>query len=96
MIGRFPGQESRLSLVWAVPELQINNARNGVKLSDIDRQRLNRHHHQPSDPASDPEEVTAAQTHPKANQAAAKLPQHWDATPTRLGFRFARRASATR
>ena len=39
VIGRFPGEESCLSLVWAVLDLQINNACNGVKLSDIDRQR---------------------------------------------------------
>ena len=46
VIGRFPGEESCLSLVWAVLDLQINNACNGVKLTDIDRQSLNRalHH----------------------------------------------------
>jgi hypothetical protein len=37
VIGRFPGEESCLSLVWAVLDLQINNACNGVKLSHIDR-----------------------------------------------------------
>ena len=47
MIGRFPGEESCLSLVWAVLDLQINNACNGVKLSDIDRHKLYRLHHQP-------------------------------------------------
>ena len=36
-MGRFPGEESCLSLVWAVLDLQINNACNGVKLSEIDR-----------------------------------------------------------
>jgi len=40
VIGRFPGEESCLSLVWAVLDLQINNACNGVTLSEIDRQRL--------------------------------------------------------
>src|SRR5689334_14546532 len=38
VIGRFPGEESCLSLVWAVLDLQINNTCNGVRLSDIDRQ----------------------------------------------------------
>ena len=47
VIGRFPGEESCLSLVWAVLDLQINNACNGVKLSDIDRHKLYRLHHQP-------------------------------------------------
>ena len=60
VIGRFPGEESCLSLVWAVLDLQINNACNGVKLSDIDRHRLYRLHHQPDEPTSKPEEVAAA------------------------------------
>ena len=60
MIGRFPGEESCLSLVWAVLDLQINNACNGVTLSDIDRQRLYRLHHQPDESASKREEVVAA------------------------------------
>ena len=60
VIGRFPGEESCLSLVWAVLDLQINNACNGVKLSDIDRHRLYRLHHQPDESASKPEEVAAA------------------------------------
>jgi len=59
VIGRFPGEESCLSLVWAVLDLQINNACNGVKLSDIDRHRLYRLH-QPDESASKREEVAAA------------------------------------
>ena len=60
MIGRFPGEESCLSLVWAVLDLQINNACNGVKLSDIDRQRLYRLRYQPDEPDTERKEVTAA------------------------------------
>ena len=60
VIGRFPGEESCLSLVRAVLDLQINNACNGVTLSDIDRQRLYRLHHQPDESASKREEVVAA------------------------------------
>jgi hypothetical protein len=48
VIGRFPGEESCLSLVWAVLDLQINNACNGAKLSEIDRHRLYRLHYEPS------------------------------------------------
>ena len=56
VIGRFPGEESCLSLVWAVLDLQINNACNGVTLSDIDRQKLYRLRHEPDES----EEVVAA------------------------------------
>jgi putative transposase len=60
VIGRFPGEESCLSLVWAVLDLQINNACNGVKLSEIDRQRLYRLRHEPAESAAERKEVTAA------------------------------------
>src|SRR3954447_21558707 len=60
VIGRFPGEQSCLSLVWAVLDLQINNACNGVKLSDIDRQRLYRLRYDPGEPDAQREEVTAA------------------------------------
>ena len=60
MIGRFPGEESCLSLVWAVLDLQINNACNGVKLSDIDHHKLYRLHHQPTESDAEDKEVTAA------------------------------------
>jgi len=48
-----PGEESCLSLVWAVLDLQINNACNGVTLSDIDRQRLYRLRYEPGDSAAE-------------------------------------------
>ena len=60
VIGRFPGEQSCLSLVWAVLDLQINNACNGVKLSDIDRHKLYRLHHQPAESDAENKEVTAA------------------------------------
>ena len=60
MIGRFPGEQSCLSLVWAVLDLQINNACNAVKLSDIDRQRLYRLRYEPGESEAQREEVTAA------------------------------------
>jgi putative transposase len=60
VIGRFPGEESCLSLVWAVLDLQINNACNGVKLSDIDRQKLYRLRHEPGESEAEREEVVAA------------------------------------
>ena len=60
VIGRFPGEESCLSLVWAVLDLQINNACNGVKLSEIDRQRLYRLRYEPTDSEAEKKEVAAA------------------------------------
>ena len=60
MIGRFPGEESCLSLVWAVLDLQINNACNGATLSDIDRHKLYRLRHNPTESEPEDKEVVAA------------------------------------
>jgi transposase-like protein len=60
VIGRFPGEDSRLSLVWAVLDLQINNACNAVKLSQIDRQRLYRLRPEPGEPEPEREAVAVA------------------------------------
>src|SRR5207245_8605948 len=42
VIGRFPGETSCLSLVWAVLDLYISNACNGVRFTQLERQRLKR------------------------------------------------------
>ena len=42
VIGRFPGESSCLTLVWAVLDLYITHAKNGVRFSQLDRQRLRR------------------------------------------------------
>jgi putative transposase len=59
VIGRFPGETSCLTLVWAVLDLYISHATNGVRFTQLERQRLRRlryeDHQQPT-----PEEVTAA------------------------------------
>ena len=60
VIGRFPGEESCLSLVWAVLDLRINNACNGVTLSEIDRQRLYRLRYEPGGSEAERKEVVAA------------------------------------
>ena len=60
VIGRFPGEQSCLALVWAVLDLQINNACNEVKRSEIDRQRLYRLRYEPGESEAEQEEVTAA------------------------------------
>jgi hypothetical protein len=41
-------------------ELQINNACNGVKLSEVDRQKLYRLRHQPDESETEREEAAAA------------------------------------
>jgi transposase-like protein len=40
VIGRFPGETSCLTLVWAVLDLYITHAKNGVRFSQLERQRL--------------------------------------------------------
>jgi transposase-like protein len=38
VIGRFPGETSCLSLVWAVLDLYITHATNGVRFNQLERQ----------------------------------------------------------
>jgi putative transposase len=59
VIGRFPGETSCLTLVWAVLDLYITHAKNGVRFSELDRQRLSRIRHAGSQPTTD-EEASAA------------------------------------
>jgi putative transposase len=59
VIGRFPGETSCLTLVWAVLDLYITHATNAINFTQLERQHLKRTryegHHQTT-----PEEVTAA------------------------------------
>jgi hypothetical protein len=66
LIGRFPGETSCLTLVWAVLDLYITHATNGIKFTQLERQRLNRIRYEGSEQTNS-EEVTAAQTdhHPE-------------------------------
>jgi HD-GYP domain-containing protein (c-di-GMP phosphodiesterase class II) len=41
-MGRFPGEESCLTLVWAVLDLLITHETNGIRFNQLDRQRLKR------------------------------------------------------
>jgi transposase-like protein len=59
VIGRFPGEASCLTLVWAVLDLYITHATNGIKFTQLERQRLRRLRYEGQD-APTPEEVTAA------------------------------------
>jgi transposase-like protein len=59
VIGRFPGETSCLSLVWAVLDLIITHATNGATFTDLDRQHLYQLKCQPAEPST-LEEVTAA------------------------------------
>ena len=42
VIGRFPGETSCLTLVWAVLDLYISHATNGIKFTQLERQHLKR------------------------------------------------------
>jgi hypothetical protein len=57
--GRFPGESSCLTLVWAVLDLLITHQTNGIHFNALDRQRLKRARYQGNEQTI-PEEVTAA------------------------------------
>jgi putative transposase len=59
VIGRFPGETSCLTLVWAVLDLYITHAKNGVRFSQLERQCLRRIRYAGSEPTTG-EEATAA------------------------------------
>jgi putative transposase len=59
VIGRFPGETSCLTLVWSVLDLYITHAKNGVRFSQLERQRLKRIRYAGSEQTTD-EEVSAA------------------------------------
>jgi len=59
VIGRFPGETSCLTLVWAVLDLYITHAKNGVRFSQLERQRLRRMRDTGSEQTND-QEATAA------------------------------------
>ena len=59
VMGRFPGEDSCLTLVWAVLDLLITHETNGIRFTQLDRQHLNRARYTPSENATT-EEVTAA------------------------------------
>jgi putative transposase len=59
VMGRFPGEQSCLSLVWAVLDLLITHETNGIRFNQLDRQRLARMRYKDSEQTT-PEEVTAA------------------------------------
>jgi transposase-like protein len=59
VMGRFPGETSCLTLVWAVLDLLITHQTNGIHFNALDRQRLKRARYEGTDETI-PEEVTAA------------------------------------
>ena len=60
VIGRFPGETSCLTLVWAVLDLFFSHASNGAALTDLDRRHLYRIKYQAADVTPADEEVPAA------------------------------------
>jgi putative transposase len=59
VIGRFPGETSCLTLVWAVLDLYITHATNGVRFTQLERQHLRRMRYEGHEQTI-PEEVSAA------------------------------------
>ena len=59
VMGRFPGEDSCLTLVWAVLDLLITHQTNGIHFNALDRQRLKRTRYQGNEQPT-PQEVTAA------------------------------------
>jgi putative transposase len=59
VIGRFPGETSCLTLVWAVLDLYITHATNGIQFTQLERQSLKRMRYEGHEQTT-PEEVTAA------------------------------------
>ena len=59
VIGRFPGETSCLTLVWAVLDLYITHATNGIRFTQLERQRLRRTRDEGREQPT-PEEVSAA------------------------------------
>ena len=59
-MGRFPGETSCLSLVWAVLDLFFSHASNGATFTELDRQHPYHIKYQQADQDTDDEEMTAA------------------------------------
>jgi hypothetical protein len=57
--GRLPGETSCLTLVWAVLDLYITHAKNGVRFSQLERHHLRRMRYAGSQETTD-QEVSAA------------------------------------
>ena len=60
VMGRFPGETSCLTLVWAVLDLYLTHAKNGVRFTVLEHQRLTRMRYADTEPQATDEEVTAA------------------------------------
>jgi putative transposase len=60
VMGRFPGETSCLSVVWAVLDLFFSHASNGATFTELDRQHLYRIKYRQADPDTLDQEVTAA------------------------------------
>jgi putative transposase len=59
VMGRFPGETSCLTLVWAVLDLLITHQTNGIRFTALDRQHLKRARYHGTEQTM-PKEVTAA------------------------------------
>jgi transposase-like protein len=62
VMGRFPGETSCLTLVWAVLDRYVGHATNGIRFTELERRHLKRIRYGDHDQAI-PEEVAVAWTH---------------------------------
>jgi hypothetical protein len=58
-MGRFPGEDSCLTLLWAVRDLLITHQTNGIHFNQLDHQRLRRMRYEGHQETTS-EEVSAA------------------------------------
>jgi hypothetical protein len=79
VIGRFPGETSCLTLVWAVLDLYVTHATNGINFTQLERQRLKQIRYEGHDHALH-EEVNAAQTD---HHLEPEPPQSYSSSGTR-------------
>jgi hypothetical protein len=87
VIGRFPGEESCLSLVRAVLDLPITHETNGIRFNQLDRQHLKRIRHQCHQQPTT-EEVSAAYTDQHRETNAARIYSSKESAPRVGGDRL--------
>jgi hypothetical protein len=92
VMGRFPGETSCLSLVWAVLDLFFSHANGGATFTDVDRQHLYRIKYQQADPDPARRGGHRRIDAPRDPEPRANFPRERDATPARRRQSPARRA----
>jgi transposase-like protein len=82
VMGRFPGEDSCLTLVWAVLDLLITHETNGIRFTQLDRQHLNRTRYTAPDAAA--EEDRRLDSHPNREPQPPRIYSAKETRPTGL------------